>query len=259
MPSTGCWPPDIGVYRLAGIGTARKEQEKLPGVIIGLVRPPAVDGTDFLRWAVLDAGDALLEFGSTVETMACTEGSIAGRPGEVRFDALIWAQGDTAGVTPLLIAGKARGALDSWTVFSLGTERVFERGFGEVAVEHPDDPFSDLPGATMAGLRKLVFHCRLPDISTEKYRAIFRDHFPLTEVHMARALRYWQREVERTDGPSSLAADGVSEFRAADHDHIMNLYDNPESAAIVGADSNLFIDRSRTCTLFGITHIRNRP
>jgi hypothetical protein len=247
------------VYRLAGIGTKRKERGKLPGVIIGLVRAPAVDGNEFLRWAVLDAGEALLQFGYTVETMACTEGSIAGRPGMIRFDALIWARGESADVTPVLTAGRAGGVVDSWTVFSLGTERVFERPSDKVAVEHLDDPFAGLPGVTIAGIRKLVFHCRLRDISVEKYRAIFRDHFPLTEVHMAHALRYWQREVERTDGPSSLDADGVSEFRAADHDHIMNLYDNPESAAIVGADSNLFIDRTRTCTLFGITHIRNRP
>jgi hypothetical protein len=225
-------------------------------VIIGLVRPPAVDNTAFLRWAVLDAGDALLEFGKTVETMACTEGSIAGKPGDIRFEALIWADGDTRSITPLLVAAKARGVLDGWTVFSLGTQRVFERQSGKVLVQHLDDPFADLPGLTIPGVKKLVFHCRLDNVGVEKYRAIFRDHFPLTELHMAHAKQYWQREVERTDGPSALDADGVSEFRAADHDDIMSLYDNPESAAIVGADSALFIDRTRTCTLFGITHVR---
>jgi hypothetical protein len=225
-------------------------------VIIGLVRPPAVAADDFLRWTVLDAGDALLDLGDTVETMACTNGSTAGKPGDVRFDALLWTEGGADDVTPVLSAGKAVGVLDSWTVFSLGTQRVFERKDGKTPIEHPDDPFGDLPGLTIAGMKKVVFHCRRDDITVDDYRSIFRDHFPLTEVHMAHALRYWQREVERTSGPSAQPADGVSEFRAADHESITSLYDNPESAAVVGADSDLFIDRTSACSLFGITHLR---
>ncbi len=228
----------------------------MPGVIIGLLRPPAVDGADFLRWVVVDAGDALLDLGDTVETMTCTEGSLAGKRGDVRFDALIWADGSADDVTPVLTAGKALGVIDSWTVFSLGTQRVFERPAGKALIEHPDDPFGHLPGLTAAGMKKVVFHGRRGDITVGDYRAIFRDHFPLTEVHMAHALRYWQREVEGTSGPAVQPADGVSEFRAADHDTIKSLYDNPESAAVVGADSDLFIDRSTACTLFGITHLR---
>ena len=121
---------------------------------------------------------------------------------------------------------------------------------------HEDDPFSGLPGLTVAGMKKVVFHGRRDDITVETYRSIFRDHLPLTEIHMAHARRYWQREVEATRGPSVLPADGVSEFQAANWDEITNLYDNPESAAIVGADSARFIDRSTACTLFGITHVR---
>jgi len=228
----------------------------LPGVIIGLVRPPAVHRDDFLRWVVVDAGDVLLGRGPTVEMMACTAGSIGGTPSDVQFDALLWAEGDSRDVTPLLTRGRDDGLIDAWTVFDLGTQRVFERRSGKVPVSHDDDPFADLPGLTLPGMKKVVFHCRRRDISRDDYRTIFRDHFPLTEVHMARALWYWQREVDATAGPSLLAADGVSEFRAADHADIMSLYDNAESAAIVGADSNLFIDRTRACTLFGITHLR---
>ena len=56
----------------------------MPGVIIGLVRPPAVDGGEFLRWSVVDAGDALLALGDTVETMTCTEGSVGRKTGRGR-------------------------------------------------------------------------------------------------------------------------------------------------------------------------------
>jgi hypothetical protein len=228
----------------------------VPVVIIGLVRPPAVHRDDFLRWAVVEAGDVLLGRGPTVETMACTRGSIGGAPSEVRFDALLWAEGDSRDVTSLLTRSQDDGRIDGWTIFDLGTQRMFERRSRKVLFVHDEDPFADLPGLTLPGMKKVVFHCRRPDISRDHYRTIFRDHFPLTEVHMARALCYWQREVDATTGSSMLAADGVSEFRAADHADIISLYDNAESAAIVGADSDLFIDRTRACTLFGITHLR---
>jgi hypothetical protein len=230
----------------------------LPGVIIGLVQSATVAPEDFLRWAVLDAGDALLELGDTVETMICTYGSMAGRSGTIRFDALLWAEeADEA----LLGVAAADGVIESWGLFRLGGQRCFERRGGPVPIQHTDDPFGGLPGFTVPGMKKVVFHGRRHDISVAEYRSIFRDHCPLTEVHMAHAQRYWQREVESTGGPSALTADGVSEFLAADQDHIRDLYDSPESAAIVGADSSLFIDRTTACTLFGITHVRlsDRP
>jgi len=228
----------------------------LPGLIIGLVQSPSVEAKDFLRWAVVDAGDALLQFGDTVETMICTEGSMAGTPRAVRFDALIWAEGGRHKADALLGATEAGRVLDGWTVFALGAQRGFERRSVKTAIKHDDDPFSGLPGLTVPGMKKVVFHGRRDDITVDAYRSIFRDHLPLTEIHMAHARRYWQREVDATHGPSVLPADGVSEFLAANQHEITNLYDNPESAAIVGADSALFIDRGTACTLFGITHVR---
>jgi hypothetical protein len=230
----------------------------LPGVIIGLVRSATVTPKDFLRWTVLDAGDALLELGDTVETMTCTYGSMSGQPGTVRFDALVWAE--DADESFLGVAA-ADGVIEGWGLFTLGGQRSFERRNGAVPVQHTDDPFAGLPGFTVPGMKKVVFHGRRDDISVTDYRSIFRDHCPLTEVHMAHALHYWQREVESTGGTSALAADGVSEFLAATQEHIRDLYDSPESAAIVGADSSLFIDRATACTLFGISHVRlsDRP
>jgi len=230
-------------------------------VIIGLVQTPDVEPKDFLRWAVVDAGDALLELGDTVETMICIEGSMAGTPGAVRFDALIWAEGASEDVEALLGTARTRGVIDGWGVFALGGQRCFERRGGRIPVQHAGDPFAGLPGFTVPGMKKVVFHGRRDDVSITEYRSIFRDHCPLTEIHMAHARCYWQREVDSTHGPSSLPADGVSEFLAANRDDIMNLYDNRESAAIVGADSALFIDRTTACTLFGITHLRlsDRP
>jgi hypothetical protein len=227
-------------------------------VIIGLVRSATVAPEDFLRWAVLDAGDALLDLGDTVETMTCTYGSMAGSPGSARFDALVWAEDvDNA----LFGSAEADGVIAGWGLFTLGGQRCFERRGGPVPIHHTDDPFAGLPGFTVPGMKKVVFHGRREDISVAEYRSIFRDHCPLTEVHMAHAQRYWQREVESTGGTSALAADGVSEFLAANQDHIRDLYDSPESAAVVGADSSLFIDRNTACTLFGITHVRlsDRP
>jgi hypothetical protein len=230
-------------------------------MIIGLVQTPTVEAKEFLRWAVIEAGDALLPFGHTVETMICTEGSMAGTPGPVRFDALIWAEGDDQDADGMLETPEARRVLDGWTVFALGGQRSFERRPVKAAIKHDDDPFSGLPGFTVPGRKKVVFHGRRDDITVETYRSIFRDHLPLTEIHMAHARRYWQREVDGTHGPSVLPADGVSEFLAADWNEITNLYDNAESAAVVGADSSLFIDLATACTLFGITHLRlsDRP
>jgi hypothetical protein len=225
-------------------------------MIIGLVQTPGVKAKDLLRWAVVDAGDALLELGDTVTTLFCTGGSTAGRPGEVRFDALIWAEGSNRQADALLNTAAARRVLDSWTVFALGGQRSFERRSVKAAVKHVDDPFSGLPGFTPAGMNKVVFHGRRHDITVDTYRSIFRDHLPLTEIHMAHARRYWQREVDATYGPSVLPADGISEFLADNHDEIANLYDNAEAAAVVGADSARFIDRATACTLFGITHVR---
>jgi hypothetical protein len=233
----------------------------LPGVIIGLVRTPSVEPKDFLRWTVAEAGDALLEFGDTVETMSCGRGSMAGTPGAVRFDALIWAGSGGEDVDALLGGAEKSGVLDSWTVFTLGGQRGFERRSVKTPMEHPDDPFSGLPGLTVPGMKKVVFHGRRDDITVPAYRSIFRDHLALTEIHMAHARRYWQREVDASHGPSLLPADGVSEFLTANWDEITDLYDNPESAEVVGADSSRFIDRATACTLFGITHVRlsDRP
>jgi hypothetical protein len=228
----------------------------LPGVIIGLVQAPNGAASDLLRWAVIDAGDALLEWSDTVETMACTQGSIGGTPGDVRFDALIWTDASPGDVEGLLAAATTAGVIDGWSLFVLASQRSFERAAGPVDREPGNDPFAGLAGVTVPGVKKVVFHRRRDDISVDEYRSIFRDHCPLTEVHMAHALRYWQREVDRVGGPSALEADGVSEFRAADHDRILSLYDNAESAAVVGADSARFIDRSSACTLFGVTHMR---
>jgi hypothetical protein len=230
----------------------------LPGVIIGLVQAPSGAVGEFLRWAVLDAGDTLLERSGTVETMACTQGSIGGTPGDVRFDALIWADepGDIEG---LLTEARTAGLIDGWGTFVLGAQRSFERRAGPDPMAHDDDPFAGLAGVTVPGMKKVVFHRRRDDVTVDDYRSIFRNHCPLTEVHMAHALRYWQREVDGVGGPSALVADGVSEFRAADHDRILSLYDNAQSAAIVGADSALFIERSTACTLFGVTHVRMSP
>jgi hypothetical protein len=175
-----------------------------------------------------------------------------------------------AGEFVLFDAAAGRGGDLAWLVRSEAEPATVGRIMGKVArtagaplasyrVDGRDahgapEPSAGPPGIAepVPGVRKVTFHRRLPGTTPSQYAVRFAAHGPIAAIHHAHARRYRQSLVLEYEGPSRLAADGISEhWYGSIADAVDRHFARDDSRQVVAADVAGWLDVASALVGYG--------